>query len=217
MSCVGAIENRPRGQRVVHPEVVRGAAPLVGAGLGDDVDEPAQGAAVLGEIGGVEDAELLGGLLRRRRARQAGEGLDVVGAIDLDHRVQLGLAAEGQARRCRRTHADVRLLERAAADVLAAQRDAARQLDEVDEVPAADRQRLDLRLPHHPAEIHPVRLDERGLTADRDDLADLAEVHRDVRQRGSAHRQHDSRQHDRPEAREFRAELVPPGSSATIR
>ena len=47
----GAVENGPGGQRVVHPEVVRGAAPLVGPGLGHDVDEPAKGAAVFREIG----------------------------------------------------------------------------------------------------------------------------------------------------------------------
>src|SRR5207249_6321009 len=88
------VENRPRRKRVVHPELVQRSGSLIGAGLGDDVDEAAERAAVLGKISGVENAEFPGRLLRGRRARQPRERLDVVGAVDLNHRVQLGLACE---------------------------------------------------------------------------------------------------------------------------
>ena len=140
----GPVENRPRRQRIVHPEVVARAAALVGAGLGHDVDEPAEGAAVLREIRGVEHAEFLGRFLRRRGARQPREGLDVVGAVHLNQRVQLGLSAKRQPRRGGGPDADVRFLEGAAADVLASEGHAARELHEVHEVAAADRQLLDL-------------------------------------------------------------------------
>src|SRR5437773_113894 len=53
------VENRPRRKRVVHPELVQRSGSLIGAGLGDDVDEAAERAAVLGKISGVENAEFL--------------------------------------------------------------------------------------------------------------------------------------------------------------
>ena len=202
------IQHRPRVQLVVHPEVVQRPVGPVGARLGDDVDEAAEGAAVLGQVGGVEDAELLGRFLRRRRARQAGERLHVVGAVHLNQRVQLGLAAEGQARRRRGSDADIRLLERAAADVLPAARHAARQLDEVDEIAAADRQRFDLLHADDAAQLGLGRLDERRLGDDGDLLGERPEAHVDVRLGGAADGDHDTGANRRLEIRELGAHLV---------
>ena len=153
-------EGRARGERVVHAVVVGGAAVLVGARLGHDVDEAAQGPAVLGQVGAVEDAELPHRLLGGRGTRQAGVGLHVVDAVDLDEGVQLLLAAEAEAGRGRGPDTGVGLLERPPADVLAAEGDAARELHEVHEVPADVRQRLDLALAHDAGEVGLGGLDE---------------------------------------------------------
>src|SRR6266851_771471 len=105
---------------------------------------PPRGTAVLGQVGAVQDAKLLGRFLRRRRAGQAGEGLNVVGAVHLYQRVQLGLAAKREARRCGDTDACVGLFEGAATDILTTGRDTARELDEVHKVPADVGKRFNL-------------------------------------------------------------------------
>ena len=189
---VGRVEDRPRVQPVVHSEIVERAVPAIGPRLGDNVHEPAQRTAVLRQVGGVEDAELLGRLLRRRRARQSRERLHVVGAVDLNHRVQLGLAAERQSRGGRGPHADIGLLERAASDVFAAASHAARQLDEIDEVAPADRERFNLLHADDAAQLRFARFDERGLGDDGHLLGNRAEAHPDVRLRRAADGQHDT-------------------------
>ena len=218
----GPVENRPRRQRIVHPEVVARAAALVGAGLGHDVDEPAEGAAVLREIRGVEHAEFLGRFLRRRGARQPREGLDVVGAVHLNQRIQLGLSAKRQPRRGGGPDADVRFLEGPAADVLASEGHAARELHEVHEVPAADRQLLDLLRRHDAAELRLAQLDQRRRGHDRDFLGDLPDGHGHVRFGRAANRHHHTSIDGRSEPGELRPDLVPPrdrcsGSDSVLR
>ena len=207
----GPVENRSRRQRIVHPEVVERPAAAVRARLGHDVHEPAEGAAVLGEIRGVEHAEFLGRLLRRRGARQPREGLDVVGAVHLNQRVQLGLSAKRQPRRGGGADADVRLLEGAAADVLASEGHAARELHEVHEVAAADRQLLDLLRRDDAAELRLAELDQRRGRHDRDLLGDLPDRHGDVRLGRAADGDHHTSIDGRPETGELGPDLVLPG------
>ena len=56
---VGRIQDRPRVQAVVHAEVIGRPVSPVRPRFRDDVDEAAEGAAVLGEVRGIEDAEFL--------------------------------------------------------------------------------------------------------------------------------------------------------------
>jgi hypothetical protein len=125
--------------------------------------------------------------------------------------VELGLSGKRQPRRSRRPDADVGLFERTAADVLAASGHAARQLDEIDEVAAADRQRLNLRGRHHATEIHLARLDERRLAAHGDDLRHRAEIHNEIDLCGTADRQHDARPYRRLEILQLGANVVDAG------
>ena len=207
----GPVENRSRRQRIVHPEVVERPAAAIRARLGHDVHEPAEGAAVLRQIRGVQHAELLGRLLRRRGARQPREGLDVVGAVHLNQRVQLGLSAKRQPRRGGGADADVRFLEGAAADVLAPEGHAARELHEVHEVAAADWQLLDLLRSDDPAQLRLAELDQRRGRHDGDLLGDLADRHGDVRFGRAADGHHDTSIDSRPKAGELGPELVLPG------
>ena len=210
VQAIGArrVQDRPRVHAVVNTEVIERSGGPVGSRSGDDVDEAAERASVLGEIRGVEDAEFLRRFLRRRRARQAGERLHVVGAVDLHHGVQLGLTRKREPRRRRGSDADVRLLERAAADVLAPRGDAARQLHEVDEVPAADRQRLDLRRRDDAADVHLVRLDQRRLAFHGHDFGERAEVHLEIDLRRAADGQDNAGSSSGFEVLELGAEVV---------
>jgi len=74
VQAIGArrVQDRPRVHAVVNTEVIERSGGPVGSRSGDDVDEAAERATVLGEIRGIEDAEFLRRFLRRRRARQAG-------------------------------------------------------------------------------------------------------------------------------------------------
>ena len=202
------VQHRACVQLVVHAEVIGRSAGAVRARFGHDVHEAAEGASVLGEIRRVEHAEFLGRFLRRRRARQTGERLHVVGAVDLNHRIQLRLPAERQSRRRRRSDADVRLLERAAADILAAAGDAARQLHEIDEVAAADRQRFDFLGADHAAQLGFGRLDERSLGDNGHLLGDRSQAHLDVGFGRAADGQNHVRTDDGLEVRELDAHFV---------
>ena len=205
---VRRVQHRSRAQPVVHAEVVERSVAAIRPGLGDDVHEAAERAAVFGQVGRVQHAKFLGGFLRRRRARQAGEGLHVVGAVDLNHRVQLGLSGEGQPRRRGGADADVGFLERSAADVLAPARHPARQLHEVDEIAAADRQRFDFLRGHDAAQLRFGRLDERGVGGNAYLLGNRTEAHPNVRVGRAADRQHDAAANRGLEVGELGAQLV---------
>jgi hypothetical protein len=111
-------------------------------------------------------------------------------------------------RRGRRPDADVRLLERAAADILAAQRDAARQLDEVDEVAPAYWQRLDFAGADHPAEIDLAHLDRRCLDLNGHLLRHVPYCQFEVGVGGAANRDHQRAPHRGSKSGQDGAQLV---------
>src|SRR5260370_32651942 len=92
-------------QSLVFSEIIEGAVKIVVAGLGDNVDEAPQRSSVLSQIAPVENTEFARRFERRRGARQAGEGWNIVKAVHLDQGVEFGLAAESQTADGRRADA----------------------------------------------------------------------------------------------------------------
>ena len=89
-------------ERTVAEVVERGAVQVIGAGFGDDVDDGAAGASLLGAVGIGGDAELLhdfGGELVGSAIASASlgeEGVVVVAAIDQEAVLESANAAEGK-------------------------------------------------------------------------------------------------------------------------
>src|SRR5262249_19719197 len=131
-------QERLRIELIIQAEVIDRTAVAIRARLRDDIDEAAERAPVFGQEGGVEYAKFPHGFLRWSHARQPRGGLYIIGAVHQNQCAQFGLAAKSQPRPRRRSHARVRLLEGAAAGVLAARRHPASKLGEVHEVATDD-------------------------------------------------------------------------------
>src|SRR5262249_5837740 len=96
---IGSGQERLGIKRIVHSEVIGRPVVAICAGLRNDIYKSSERPPVFGERSCVEDAEFLRRFLRRSRARQPCECLDIVRAVDQNQRTQLRLSTEREPRR----------------------------------------------------------------------------------------------------------------------
>ena len=175
------------------------SAQVVGAGLGDDVDHGAAGAAVLGGERVRVDLEFL-----HRVLAELVRGTSGAGAADglAEERVVVVRPVDDQAveRAALTGEADI-----AGADVA---RDAGREQREVDEVAAIDGQVLHRRFGDRRADLRAAGLEDRRAARDVDGFGDARDGHLDPQRDGLPDRQHQFGKLSRREAGEIGRDVI---------
>ena len=136
------LQERARIGGLVAEITVQRTMQVIGARLGNHVDDSAQGAPVLRSEAVVDDAKFTDRFLRRSSPLRACAFVDVVGAIHSDGIAQVAHAAKGDA-------SNIRLRE-GGLNAGSAGRDAGREQCEIHELPAVYRQRLNLAASRSP-------------------------------------------------------------------
>src|SRR3989442_7537203 len=127
--------------------IVKRTVQVVSAGFGDDVDDAAQGAALLGPEAVIDHAKFADRFLGRRAALGAGSAVDGVRAVHGDEVAEVAHASEGDARNLR--------FSKRGLETGAPGGDARGQQDESSKQPSTDRQRLNLVGADTPANLLP--------------------------------------------------------------
>jgi len=176
---------------------------VVGARLGDHVDDPAQRPSILRAKAVIDHAKFADRFLRRRSALRARGFVDVVGAVDRYRIAQVAHPAEGDA-------GDFRLGKRGL-DAGSAGGHARSEQREVDELPPIHRKRLNLGGANHLADFGTAGFDRRRLRGHGDRLAYGCYLERFIQGRGLPHGQNKSGLHRLGEARRHHGDFVRPG------
>ena len=165
-------EDRLGIERVVLEVFVDRAMHLVGAGLGDDIDDATQGPTVFSTETVVDHAKLTHRFLRRRGPLGTRGAIDIVAAIHGHAVAQVALPAERNT--SRRGIGEGRL------KTDASRGDAGTEQGEIGEQPATNGQRLNLLRRHHLADLSARGFDDRGLGFDLHYFAGRSYPQRDV-------------------------------------
>ena len=198
-SVVQHVDGVVRVERLVAVELEGRSVQVVGAGLGDDVDHGATGAAILGGERVRVDLEffyrVLAELIRGTSGAGAADGL-------AEERVVVVRSVDDQA------------VERAAltgeADVAGANiaRDTGREQREVDEVAAVDGQVLHRRFGDRRADLRAAGLEDRRAARDVDGFCDARDGHLNPQRHGLPDRQHQFGKLSRGEAGEVGRDVI---------
>ncbi len=196
-SRIEALEVILRIERGVAKEEEHVARHRVRAALGHDVDHAAGCLAELGCIGVGEHLEFAHRLLAERRAHAPDARVVVVEPVDGDVVRSCALPGERQPRRARRT-----LLRRAVG------RDTRREKREADEIPAVDRQMLNLRLRNHIRDDSTLRVNDWRVSRHEHGLLTAGDIQRQADVDEAAKRQHDVVERSGRESLQFGAHGV---------